>query len=106
MRKQLFLLGALVGTVLPYYYFVQFLLAHGLDIPLFVAQLFASPVSAFFVMDVLVSSLVLWLFVFAEGRRLGMRHLWVYVVANLMVGVSLALPLFLYFREDALEQQR
>jgi hypothetical protein len=28
-----------------------------------------------------------------------MRNLWVYVVANLLVGVSLALPLFLFARE-------
>lgn len=50
-------------------------------------------------MDVIVSSLALWLFVFSEGRRRGMGRLWVYVVCNLTVGVSLALPLFLFFRE-------
>jgi hypothetical protein len=26
------------------------------------------------------------------------RHLWVHVASNLLVGVSLGLPLFLYFR--------
>jgi hypothetical protein len=65
--------------------------------------MFGNPVAAFFVMDVVVSALVLWAFIFAEGRRLGMRNLWVYVVCTLTVGVSLALPLFLYFREGALE---
>lgn len=59
--------------------------------------------SGFFGMDVIVSSLVLWIFVFSEGQRLGMKHLWLYVVCNLVVGVSLALPLFLLFRERALE---
>jgi hypothetical protein len=34
-----------------------------------------------------------------EGRRLGLGHRWVPLVANLAVGVSLALPLFLYMRE-------
>jgi hypothetical protein len=62
-------------------------------------QLFQTPVSGFFAMDVLVSSLVLWVFVFSEGRRRGMSNLWLYVVCNLIVGVSLALPLFLFFRE-------
>jgi len=28
-----------------------------------------------------------------------MRHLWVYILCNLAVGVSLGLPLFLYMRE-------
>ena len=57
-------------------------------------------------MDVIASSLALWLFVFSEGRRLGMKHLWLYIVCNLTVGVSLALPLFLYFREGQLARTR
>ncbi|AUB41502.1 Protein of unknown function DUF2834 [Nostoc flagelliforme CCNUN1] len=34
-----------------------------------------------------------------------MRNLWVYVVCNFLVGVSLGLPLFLFMRERQLEQQ-
>jgi hypothetical protein len=99
MLKRLYLVGALLGLVLPYAYLIPFLLEHGLDMRLFFSQLFASHISAFFGVDVIVSSLVLWVFVFAEGRRRSMRHLWVYVLCNLTVGVSLALPLFLYIRE-------
>ena len=69
---------------------------------MFFAQLFANPVSGFFGMDVVVSSLVLWALVYVEGRRSGMRHLWAPIVANLAVGVSLGLPLFLYMRETRL----
>lgn len=54
---------------------VPFLAAHGFDMPLLFRQLFQNSVSAFFGMDVIVSSLVLWLFVFSEGRRRGMRTL-------------------------------
>ncbi len=95
----LYLIAAILGTVLPLSQFIPFLIAHGLDIPLFIEQLFQNHVSGFFGMDVIVSSLVLWLFVFSEGRRRGMNNLWLYVVCNLAVGVSLALPLFLFFRE-------
>lgn len=104
--RPLYLAGAVLGTVLPYAYFVPFLLENGIDISLFVQQLFASHIAAFFGVDVIVSSLVLWVFVFTEGRRRGMRYLWVYVVCNLLVGVSLALalPLFLYVREGKLQQ--
>lgn len=56
-------------------------------------------------MDVIVSSLVLWTLVFWEGTRLKMQNLWVYVICNLLVGVSLGLPLFLLMRERQLEQQ-
>jgi hypothetical protein len=47
----------------------------------------------------IVSTLALWIFVFSERRQLGMKRLWFYVACNLTVGVSLALPMFLCFRE-------
>jgi hypothetical protein len=65
--------------------------------------MFANPVSGFFALDVIVSSLVLWVLVAVEGRRAGVKHLWAPIVANLAVGVSLGLPLFLYLRETALK---
>ena len=100
--QRLYLMAAILGAILPLSQLVPFLKAHGLDMPLFFGQLFQNNVSAFFGLDVIVSSLVLWLFVFSEGRRRGMRNLWLYVVCNLAVGVSLALPLFLFFRERKL----
>jgi len=98
----LFLLAAILGTLLPCSYLVPFLAAHGFDLPLLFRQLFQNNVSAFFGMDVIVSALALLLFVFLEGRRRGMKHLWVYVLCTLLVGVSLGLPLFLFFRERKL----
>jgi hypothetical protein len=100
--KSLYLLLGAVGTVLPYTQLAPFLRDHGLDVRLFVEQLFANPVSGFFGMDVIVSSAVLWTFVAVEGRRAGMKHLWAPIAANLAVGVSLGLPLFLYMRERRL----
>ena len=95
----LYLIGAVLGAILPLSQLVPFVASHGFDIPLLFRQLFQNHISAFFGLDVIVSSFVLWLFVFSEGRRRGMKRLWVYVVCNLAVGVSLALPLFLFFRE-------
>lgn len=98
----LYLLTAILGTVLPLSQFFPFLMRNGLDMRLFFDQLFANNVSGFFGMDVIVSSVALLLFVFSEGRRRRMKNLWVYVACNLTVGVSLALPLFLFFRERSL----
>ena len=104
MRPKVLYLGLCVlGTVLPYAHFIPFLREHGADPGAFVSQLFGTPVSGFFGVDVIVSSVVLWVFVAVEGRRLGMRWLWAPVAANLAVGVSLGLPLFLYMREARLE---
>ena len=99
MIQYLYLLLAILGAVLPYSQLVPFLREHGLALRLLVEQLFANRISAFFGLDVVISSLVLWTFVFVEGRRRKIRHLWLPVVGNLLVGVSLGLPLFLYMRE-------
>ena len=102
--KRLYLSLCVAGTLLPCWQFLPFLREHGLDLQLFVEQLFSNPVSGFFGVDVIVSSLVLWVFVYVEGRRSGVKHLWAPIVANLAVGVSLGLPLFLYMREARLEE--
>jgi hypothetical protein len=102
--KQLtYLFLCIAGTLLPYSQFIPFLREHGLDLNQFSRQLFATRISTLFAFDVVVSSLVLWFFVYTEGTRLKMRYLWLYVVANLLVGVSLALPLFLFARELRLD---
>ena len=97
--KHVYLALCVAGTVLPYWELLPFLREHGLDLRVFVDQLFANPVSGFFGLDVIVSSVVLWTLVLSEGRRLGMKNLWAPIAANLAVGVSLGLPLFLYMRE-------
>ena len=99
VTQWLFLLGAIPGCVLPLNYFVRFVAAEGLNVSLFFQQLFHNNVSALFAMDVFVSAIVLWIFVFVEGKRRNMKALWVYVAATMLVGVSLALPLFLFVRE-------
>lgn len=98
----LFLILAVIGTIVPLSYFIPFLLTNGLDLPLIVRQLFQNNISASFGLDVVISALVLFAFVFSEGRRRGMKNLWIYVVCTLLIGVSLGLPLFLFFRERTL----
>jgi hypothetical protein len=102
-KRILYLILCVAGTVLPYSQLIPFLREHGLDTSMFVQQLFENKVSGFFGLDVIVSSLVLWVFVYSEGTRMRMRHLWLYVVANLLVGVSLGLPLFLLVRQSKLD---
>jgi hypothetical protein len=93
------LILCVIGTILPYSQFLPFFVEHGMDLPLFIDQSFPNRVANGGTFDLLVSSVVLWVFVFVEGRRLSMKHLWVPIVGNLLVGVSLGLPLFLYMRE-------
>ena len=74
--RHLYFVLCLIGTLLPLAAFLPFLRAPGAGPELFLRQLFATPVSGFFGWDVIVSSLVLWTFVLAEGRRLAMARLW------------------------------
>jgi hypothetical protein len=97
--KQIYFSLAILGLVLPYSQFLPFLREHGLDLRLMAEQLFANRISAFFGLDVIVSAVVLWIFLWVEGRRLRVGRLWLPLLASLTVGVSCALPLFLYLRE-------
>lgn len=106
MIRYLYLLLCVLGVVLPYSQLLPFLREHGMNLPLLVEQLFANRISAYFAIDVIAATVVLWVFVFVEGRRRRMRHLWVYVLCTLLVGVSLALPLFLYVRERRANEAR
>jgi hypothetical protein len=101
--RKLYLSLCVLGTVLPLSQFLPFLRQHGLNPHEFVSQLFATPVGGFFGMDVFISSITLWAFVAIDGRRAGLRHLWAPIAANLTIGVSLGLPLFLYMRETRRE---
>jgi hypothetical protein len=104
-REFLYLALVVLGFVLPYSLFVPWVMEHGLDMRLFVRQLFANRISAFFGVDVLISAVALIAFIRNEGRRLKMSRLWLPVASVLLVGVSLGLPLFLYFRERELERR-
>jgi len=101
--KTLYLALCLTGLLLPYSQFVPWVLQHGLNPALLVRELFANRISAFFGMDVIVSAVALLAFTRIESRRVGIRRRWLVVVAVLTVGVSLALPLFLYLRELEME---
>ena len=97
--RHVYLALCVLGLILPYSQFIPWLLQNGLDLPLLCRQLFANQISGFFGLDVIVATLALWVLVFTEGQRHGSRYLWLPVIASLLVGVSLALPLYLYLRQ-------
>ena len=100
--RHLYLLFCVLGLVLPYWQFVPWVMEHGLHLRLLFHDLFANRISGFFGLDVIVSAVVFGSFASTEGGRLKMRNLWMPFVALFLVGVSLALPLFLYLREPYL----
>ncbi|HYJ05671.1 MAG TPA: DUF2834 domain-containing protein [Chthoniobacterales bacterium] len=101
--RHAYLLLCLAGIVLPYWFLVPWVREHGLDLTLLCQELFATRIGAFFGLDVFVSAIVLFVFVFTEGHRVAIPRLWMPVFATLLVGVSLGLPLFLYLRQWKLD---
>ncbi len=105
--KGFYLILCVLGTVLPWWQLQQFFFGvGGFDLVALVGAAAENPVAAGFSIDVVLSSIVFCAFMFGDGRRHGMTNLWVYVAANLLVGLSLALPLYLYRRTVAIERER
>jgi len=96
----LYLPAALLGALIQCGFFVPFIIQNGLALPEFIRQLFSSLPAGGFTADLLISSFVFWLWSRHESRRYGVRHWWFFVVLNLTIGLSCALPLFLYFRHN------
>src|ERR1041384_7899444 len=104
-KKAVYLILALIGLLVPYTFLFQFLRENGFDLSLLVRQLFVNHISTFFAVDLVISSLVFWIYMFAEANRLQMKNSWLYFLASVLVGLSFALPLFLCFRERQLESK-
>lgn len=101
--RHFYLALCVLGVLLPNAPFIRWVMTHGLDARRFVSDLFANGVSSFFGLDVVLSALVVIGFVLIEGKRLGLRRLWMPIAALFVVGVSLGLPLFLYQRQLRLD---
>ena len=92
---------AVLGAALPLSQFLPWFAEHGLDVSLFIGELFANDISSFFGLDVFVSAIVTTVLIATEGRRASIPRLWLPIAGTFLVGVSLGLPLFLAMREHA-----
>lgn len=101
--QRIYLILCLLGTILPLGQFIPWLAEHGFHLPLMWQQIHTDRLSAFAWSDVVVSALALTVFVLAESRRIGMRH-GPLALLGLVVGVSMALPLFLWLRQRYLQR--
>lgn len=98
--KTVYLILAVTGAIVPYVFFIQFM-ASGAPLDAFVRQLFATAPAGGITADLVITSVVFWIWSFGEAKRLAMSRWWIYPVVNLAIGLSCALPLFLYVREKS-----
>ncbi len=69
-------------------------------------QLTANGVATFMLIDLGIVAVIGLVFMVVEGRRLGMRFLWVFVMLTFAVAISVSLPLFLIVRQVHLAKER
>ena len=100
--KKFYLLAAIIGAIVPYAtYFGYLAYVPGSCGALSLA--WGNPIAAATLADFTLSCLVFWPFVFAEARRLNMRFPFFFLITNVLIGLSFALPAFLYARERSLD---
>lgn len=97
--KQVYLALAVVGTIVPWVFFIAFFAEHGLDLPFFVRSVFDNAAAAGFAADIIISIVVFLIWSWRDARARGIARWWLVLPATCLVGLSLSLPLYLYFRE-------
>ena len=98
--KRVFLGLTVVGAVVPYVFFTDFLFQEG--VWGFVPALFVNGAAGGFTADLLISSLVFWTALYWRGAE----RMWLYVLVNLTIGLSCALPLYCYLNFEQEERLR
>ena len=91
--KNLYLAMAVIGAIVPYIFFLGFFGESGVDLVGFVGALFVNGAAGGFAADLLITSAVFWIYMFS---REGGPSPWPFVVLNLAIGLSCALPAYLY----------
>ncbi|MEM7077631.1 MAG: DUF2834 domain-containing protein [Pseudomonadota bacterium] len=98
--KNVYLGWAVIGTVLPYAFFLG--LFHGeMIIAGFIPALFVNGPAGGFVVDLLITSFAFWTYLFTRDDG---PSPWPFVILNLTIGLSCALPAYLYWREVLTER--
>ncbi len=100
--RAFYLVAAVLGAIVPYVFFIGFFGGAGLGLPSFVAALFVNGAAAGFTADLIISSVVFLTYVFS---RRGGPNPWPFVALNLLIGLSCALPAYLYAGFQARERQ-
>lgn len=97
--KRAYLILAIVGAILPYVFFTQFFSIEGVSLSGFIAPLFANGVVRGFTADLIFTSLVFWVFMFTRRSRGKGPHPLLFIILNLTIGLSCALPAYLVANE-------
>lgn len=94
--KNVYLVLAIAGAVIPYVFFIEHFRAAGFGLLDFISALFVTAPAAGFTSDLLISSLVFWVAILQRRSRGKGPNPALFIVLNVSIGLSCALPAYLY----------
>ena len=101
--QKTYLFLALAGTIIPWVPFAPFLAEAGVSPVTILAALYVNGATAGITNDFFICCLVFWVFMARDSKSHGVRAWWLLIPATLLVGLSMALPTYLYLRERRLQ---
>lgn len=95
-----YLITFLIGTLTPLYFIANFVTeTGGVVLSEFISQLFANHAASTFSSDLLICSFIFWVFMGHDKKNKNLPNILYFITLNLTIGLSSALPLYLYFRQ-------
>ena len=109
--KNTYLVLAIIGFIAPNIFAIDVMLNTGnvllwSDLPTTLSQAFINKISTTFVVDLLATTLIFFIWSYNESRKCRVKNqkLGIVWVLTMLFGLSTALPLFLYFREGRIDK--
>lgn len=96
----------ILGIAFPYMAFIPWIGENGFNLTMLLSEARQNRISEFAWLDVLISAVVLIGFIIYEGKRIGVKHMWLPILGTLTAGVSFGLPLFLLLREIHMDKMK
>lgn len=100
--RYVYLILAIVGTIVPWFFFGRYAIEVG-GLGAMLADWTANDAVRGITADISIAIIAFWVWMTADALKHKVRHWWVVFPANLLVGLSLALPLYLWMRAGAVE---
>ena len=97
--KNFYLVSAILGAIIPWFFFAGFIQDSGLDLSAFLTGLFVNGAAGGFSADLLITSVVFWVFMVHQYRHKQAPHPALFIILNLGIGLSCALPAYLFSRQ-------
>lgn len=94
--RKAYLALAIAGAVVPLLFLAQHFKSVGFGLSGFLTAIFENPAASAFTADLVIASIVFWVAMFHRRQTAGGPKPTLYIVLNLFIGLSCALPAYLY----------